>query len=183
MGNPTRKSLKHRISFGLFFLLLSIVIISCTDNEGHYHIYEVKDAKWAQNDTVIFAIDSMAFEIDSASFRYDSPLLETNTPYSLSIEVTNNVNYPYRNIWFFIQSNLESDTIQTELSKEYQIADIEGKWLGSGFGNLFQSSFLVADNILFREKRNYYIKLEHGMRDETLVGIEKVGFKLSKKQQ
>lgn len=136
----------------------------------------MKDAKWAQNDTLRFSIDTTMFKVDSVLF-------ETNIPYTLSIEVTNNVNYPYRNIWFFIQANIDSDSIYTEQSKEFQLADIEGKWLGSGFGSLFQSSFLVFDNISFSEKRNYYIKVEHGMRDEPLAGIEKVGIKLSKKEK
>ncbi|MDR1092504.1 MAG: gliding motility lipoprotein GldH [Prevotella sp.] len=36
------------------------------------------------------------------------------------------------------------------------------------------------DDIVFKEKRNYRIKIEHGMQDEPLMGIEKLGVKISK---
>lgn len=102
-------------------------------------------------------------------------------PYILSLEVTNNVNYPYKNIWFFTQNDIENDSIFTQLSKEIPLASDLGKWLGSGFGTLYQSSFVINNNIIFKEKRNYSIKIEHGMKDELLNGIEKIGIKLYKK--
>jgi len=168
MESLTRKSLKHKSIKVLCCVLLCIISISCQEQGIYYDFHQIKEAEWAQNDTLIFEIDSASFEI--------------NKPYSLSIEVTNNVNYPYRNIWFFSQTNIENDSVFTEVSTEYQLADIEGKWLGSGFGTLYQSSLPLTDNIVFREKRNYCIKLEHGMRDEILPGIEKVGIKLSIKE-
>lgn len=174
MGNLIKKSLKHRIFFAS--CLIFLCLISCSKQDTYFHIHEIKDAKWAQNDT-------LRVTIDTVMLRLDSVLFEANMPYTLSLEVTNNVSYPYRNIWFFIQSNFNSDSTYTTESKEYQLADIEGKWLGAGFGSLYQSSFPVADNIYFNEKRNYYIKIEHGMRDEPLIGIEKVGLKLSKKEK
>lgn len=174
MGNRIRKSLKHRIFF--VSCLIFFCLISCSKQDTYYYIHEIKDAKWSQNDT-------LRVTIDTTMLRSDSVLFEADVPYTLSIEVTNNASYPYRNIWFFIQSNLESDSIYKSESKEYQLADIEGKWLGAGFGSLHQSSLPVADNIYFNEKRNYYIKIEHGMRDEPLIGIEKVGLKLSKKEK
>ncbi|MFV0420155.1 MAG: gliding motility lipoprotein GldH [Dysgonomonas sp.] len=176
MENLIKKSLTPKAILVLSLIFLCLVGISCSKQDTYYHVYEMKDANWVQKDTLRFTIDTTMFKVDSVLF-------ETNIPYTLSIEVTNNVNYPYRNIWFFIQSNIDSDSVYAEQSKEYQLADIEGKWLGSGFGNLFQSSFVVFENISFSEKRNYYIKVEHGMRDELLTGIEKVGIKLSKKEK
>lgn len=142
-----------------------VINISCDKQEVFYRFQELKNADWAQNDTLFFDIDSTAFEL--------------NVPYKLTIEVTNNVNYPYQNIWLFIQTNIASDSLFTQLQKEYLITDKFGKWVGSGFGSLYQTSFLL-DNITFKEKRNYRIKLEHGMRDEPLQGIEKVGIKITK---
>lgn len=176
MENRIRKNLRHSIVVGVSLIFLCIAVVSCSKQDTYYHIYEIKDAKWAQNDTLRFTIDTTMLKVDSVLF-------EPHIPYTLSIEVTNNVNYPYRNIWFFIQSNIDSDSIYTSESKEFQLADIEGKWLGAGFGSLFQSSFLISNEIYFNEKRNYFIKIEHGMRDEPLIGIEKVGIKIVKKEQ
>jgi gliding motility-associated lipoprotein GldH len=139
--------------------------ISCNKQEIYYRFHEIKNVEWAQDDTLFFDIDSTLYELDR--------------PYRLSIEVTNNVNYPYRNIWFFMQTDIDSDSVFTDTSKQFQLADEFGKWKGSGFGSLFQTS-LPAGDIVFRQKRNYRIKIEHGMRDEPLKGIEKVGIKISK---
>ena len=148
------------------FVLLLVVNISCRKQEMYSHFYEFKNAAWAQHDTLIFDIDSAQ--------------VETGKPYILSVEITNNVNYPYRNIWLFIQNNLQSDSVTTNQQKEYQLANEFGKWYGSGFGTLFQIS-LPVDTLIFKEKKNYRIKIEHGMRDEPLNGIEKVGVRLQLK--
>lgn len=164
MESQIKKDLKHKILFTLCCLLLILINISCDKQEVYYHFHELKDAQWHQKDTLLFEIDSTLFEL--------------NKPYNLSVEVSNNVNYPYQNIWFFMQSNIDTDSTYTDVSKEFQLANEFGKWNGSGFGSIYQSS-LSFGKIVFKEKRNYRIKLEHGMRDEPLVGIEKVGIKVS----
>lgn len=148
-------------------MLLILINISCDKQEIYYHFHELKDEAWVQNDTLVFDIDSTLFEL--------------NKPYDLTIEVTNSVNYPYQNIWIFVQSNIDADSVFVDASKEFLLADKLGKWQGSGFGTLYQSS-LPFGEITFKEKRNYRIKIEHGMRDQTLSGIEKVGIKISKPQ-
>jgi gliding motility-associated lipoprotein GldH len=167
MEIQNRKGLKHKAVFALCCVLFTFINISCDKQEIYYRFHELKNGEWAQNDTLVFEIDSTLFEL--------------NKPYNLTIEVANNVNYPYRNIWFFVQSNIERDTIYTDTFKEFLLADEFGKWKGSGFGSLFQSSLPFAE-VTFREKRNYRIKLEHGMRDQPLAGIEKVGIRITKIQ-
>ncbi|MDR1089679.1 MAG: gliding motility lipoprotein GldH, partial [Prevotella sp.] len=160
MGHPIRKNLRHKAICTLLCVFLAFVYISCNHREIYYNFHEIKNAEWAQNDTLFFDIDSTLFEL--------------NTPYRMSIEVTNNVNYPYQNIWFFVQTDMENDSTFNDISKEYVLADKFGKWKGSGFGSLYQLS-LPMDDIVFKEKRNYRIKIEHGMQDEPLMGIEKLG--------
>ncbi|MDR0824930.1 MAG: gliding motility lipoprotein GldH [Prevotella sp.] len=164
MENRIKRSLKHKALLVLCGALLIIIHISCDKQEVYYRFQELKDAEWARHDTLFFDVDSASFEI--------------NKRYNLTIEVSNNVNYPYRNIWIFMQSNINSDSVYTDMSKEFQLADEFGKWNGSGFGTIYQTS-LSYGTITFKEKRDYRIKLEHGMRDEPLKGIEKVGIRIS----
>ncbi|MBD8389513.1 gliding motility lipoprotein GldH [Dysgonomonas sp. BGC7] len=169
MENRNKTSRMHKSGYTyLILLLVSLMNISCNKQEVYYHFHEIKDAKWQQKDTLTFDVDSTA--------------ITPNTLYSVAIEVSNNVNYPYQNIWFFVQHNFTADSTYTEISREYKLADEFGKWQGSGFGTLYQVSFPLTD-IVFREKKNYRIKIEHGMRDEPLNGIEKIGIKISKKQE
>ena len=166
MAHLIRKRLRNKPFCALLCVFLAFAYSSCNHQEIYYNFHELKNSEWAQNDTLFFEIDSTLFEL--------------NKPYRMSIEVTNNVNYPYQNIWFFVQTNLESDSIFGNVSKEYLLADKFGKWNGAGFGSLYQLS-LPMDDVVFKEKRNYRIKIEHGMQDEPLIGIEKLGVKISKK--
>lgn len=166
MESLIRRSLKLNILI-ISSICLAVVNTSCNDKEIYYHFYELKDAEWPMTDTLVFDIDSASFEL--------------NKPYKLSIELTNNVDYPYQNLWFFVQENTKNDSVPVNIEKEFQLADEFGKWYGSGFGSLYQIS-LPLDDITFREKQNYQIKLLHGMRDQRLQGIEKVGLKISPKE-
>lgn len=166
---PIKKSLRHKTLFAISCLFaIAVSISSCSDgDEVYFHYHELKDAKWNQKDTLEFYIDSTLFEL--------------NVPYLLSIEVTNNVNYSYKNIWFFIQDNLNADSVLVNREMEFELADEFGKWKGTGFGTLFQLSLPVNDVVVFKERRNYIFLLEHGMRDKSLEGIEKVGLCLTKR--
>ena len=168
MGNLTRKSLMHKSLYVLCGILLAMITISCNKREIYYRFHELKDTEWAQSDKLTFDIDSTVFEL--------------NVPYTMSFEVTNNVNYPYQNIWFFVQTDIYNDSVFTKREKEYLLADKFGKWTGSGFGTLYQSSFVFDDNIIFKEKRNYQIVVGHGMRDQQLKGIEKIGVRIARKE-
>ncbi|MBK5720398.1 gliding motility lipoprotein GldH [Dysgonomonas sp. Marseille-P4677] len=163
MESLIRGSLKLNILI-IISVILAVINVSCNNKEIYYHFHELKDAEWAQNDTLQFDIDSTSFGL--------------NKPYSLTIELSNNTSYPYQNIWFFIQENIEHDSIFLNKEKEFLLADEFGKWQGSGFGSLYQTS-LELNKIIFKEKRNYQIKLVHGMRDQKLKGIEKVGIRIS----
>ena len=168
MGSLTRKSLMHKSLSVLCGILLTIIAISCNKQAVYYRFHEIKDAEWAQNDKLIFDIDSTVFEL--------------NIRYTIYFEVTNNVNYPYQNIWFFVQSDIYNDSVFTKREKEFLLADKFGKWTGSGFGTLYQASFIFDDNIIFNKKRSHQIIIGHGMRDQQLKGIEKIGIRIARKE-
>lgn len=168
MRNLTKSNLKHNIIFKLISgFTLFFFTTSCEEKSVSYaHFYELKNAEWQQTDTLFFTIDSTLFSI--------------NELYTLSLEMSNNPKYPYKNIWLYAQSNFENDSIFANSEREFQLADESGKWNGSGFGILYQSSFIIERNIIFRDKRSHIIKIRHGMKDNPLIGIEKIGVKLSK---
>lgn len=169
MRNLIKKSLKHNLIFILYSFSLLFFTTSCGEKEVKYSFFhELKNSEWRQR-------DSLSFEIDSAHFSI-------NEPYTLNLEISNNPKYPYKNIWISALHNFKSDSIFSCVEKEFQLADESGKWNGDGFGILYQSSFILEETIIFREKRNYIIKIRHVMKDSPLIGIEKIGIRLSKKK-
>lgn len=129
----------------------------------YYSFQELDKGKWSQSDT-------LCFDIDSAS-------VILNTPVYCNIELVNNTDYLYQNIWLYIQDDFSGETSVNE--KQYELCDEYGKWYGSGFGSLYQLGLSYKREIVFRERKNYRIRIIQGMRDEPLVGIEKVGIKLA----
>lgn len=163
-----RRQSNHHLALILIFLSIACIsVTSCKNNsEIYYHYNEIKDGEWAKYDTLYYTIDSTLFD--------------TGMEYDIALEVTNNVNYPYQNIWFFVRDNIDNDSIYSNVQKEFLLADKSGKWKGSGFGSLYQTTLGYKKAIRFADKRNYTIKVVHGMRDDVLSGIEKVGIKVSR---
>ena len=163
------KLTKRKKSTGLFLILFLLLSFSaCDKDEVYYRYHDIKNMEWSK-------LDTLYFDIDSA-------VIDTETDYHMSIQVSHTFDYPYRNIWFYMHENI-TDTLYTAHGKQFMLADEFGNWYGSGFGSLYQYGLEYFDSVRFKEKRNYRIKLVHGMRDEPLDGIEKVGIKIIKKQK
>lgn len=144
-------------------IMISLICLSCNKREAYYHFNEFADVKWSKLDTIVFNIDSAA--------------ITPGVPYDIDLEIVNNTNYQYQNIWFYTQDNFESKRpVAYEI--EYTIADKDGNWYGAGFGSLYQLTVSYKKKFVFTEKRNYSFKIVQGMRDEPLSGIEKVGVKI-----
>lgn len=145
-------------------ILILCVGFSCSSGEVYYQFEEIDAAEgWSKDDTLFFDIDSS--------------LIVPHEPYSLSIECVNNTDFLYQNLWLYVYDDFDGGSF-TKSEKEYLLSDALGKWLGSGFGTLYQLSVPYKDGIVFDQKKNYRVKVVHGMRDEPLVGIEKIGLKL-----
>ncbi|HRR62823.1 MAG TPA: gliding motility lipoprotein GldH, partial [Paludibacteraceae bacterium] len=63
---------------------------------------------------------------------------------------------------------------------ECYLADIHGKWLGSGVGNVFEMPVLYKQNECFKQSGTYTFQIIQGMRNEVLPGISNVGLKVEK---
>lgn len=158
---------KHKLIYLFCGICLFFMLASCNQsNIVYYKFKEIKGEAWSKNDTLIFTIDPIMFE--------------TNVPYKVSIDLVNSANYPYQNLWFFIQHNLRDSTGFTKEAVQYNISDEYGKWHGAGFGSLFQLPLVYKDTVVFTDKRPYTFKILQGMRDEPLKGINKVGVRIEK---
>lgn len=164
MTNLNLRNKKVRLS--ALVMLVVTFLPNCVKREPYYKFEQIKNAEWKQSDTLTYIIDST--------------VINPTKIYDISIEISNNNKYPYRNIWLYITSEKQpTDSLLDSIPKEYVLADGFGKWEGAGFGTLFQSTFSLQKNVKFCEGSNYKIKVIHAMQDEPLKGIENVGIKLS----
>jgi gliding motility-associated lipoprotein GldH len=130
----------------------------------YLHYNELKTAGWSK-------LDTLFYDIDSADIVLNKPL-------NVQIELANNNDYSYQNLWLFVWDDLPGNTGRMA-EMQYLLSDDMGKWYGAGFGHIYQLTVDYRQNVVFDRKRNYRLKIVQGMRDEPLKGIEKVGVKLT----
>lgn len=80
--------------------------------------------------------------------------------------------YPYRNLWVEI-SHIDPDSVLRHDTLNMELADIYGRWHGSGLGASFQYSDTLSRH--FRLVRDFGLKIRHIMRVDTLPDIEQIG--------
>jgi gliding motility-associated lipoprotein GldH len=149
------------IRFLLTGLLLSS-LLSCAEGEVYYRFHHLENGRWYRDSTLIFSMDSVALP---PAKRYD-----------VTIEITTNRAYPYRDIWVQIDQNL-TDTLFRSDTLHYRLADDYGRWLGSGAGGLNQLSLPYLSSVPLVTTQPA-VHIRRTMTDDQLIGIEKVGIKV-----
>lgn len=138
--------------------------LSACDDHTLYHSYQsIPEKGWNKSDTLLFQM----------------PINDSLTVLRLSAGVRNENNYPYQDLYLFISHNLEDSTKWQTDTLEFTLSDKDGKWMGTGWGNLYQSVQPMKSAVI-RHAGNYTIKVSHGMKDEVLDGISNIGIKIER---
>ena len=162
---PKTIALKRTKLIDVFCLSIFILftVSSCSKGEAYYQFKQIKNGDWV--------IDNVL------SFNIDSADVQVGVPYDISVEITNNTNYPYQNLWLFSEY-YKGDSIISKRKDEFLIADEYGQWKGYGFGSLYQNSYTVLQAVRFDTIHDDIIYIRHGMTDKILHGIEKIGLRI-----
>ncbi|MCG8582305.1 MAG: gliding motility lipoprotein GldH [Bacteroidales bacterium] len=143
-------------------LLLAIIVLSSCDRNVVFDQYvTIPDGGWN--------IDSMAvFKVD---------IQTSEQPYNVLLNVRNYSNYPNSNLWLFIDVISPSGkAIQDKV--DCVLADETGRWLGSGWGNLYHVQIPYQIGVKFAETGQYTFRIVQGMRDEDIKGIHNIGLRI-----
>jgi gliding motility-associated lipoprotein GldH len=145
-----------------YFFILFLLLVSCSYNEIFFEYHSFKKEGWDRKDAAVFHIN-----IDNTADLVD-----------VSLEIRNNNDYPFRNLWLFIDfqtpgGNVRTDTIGVDL------ADVYGKWYGKGI-SLYSLTVPYETAIHFPQKGTYTYSIRQGMRENPLTGISDIGLKISK---
>ena len=141
--------------------ITSMLIAACSDNYVYNGYVTMPHERWHA--------DSLA------SFRV--PVSDTITFYNLFVNVRNTTDYPYQNLYLFINITAPNGASVRDTFECY-LADDHGKWLGKGKGKLRDNRFIYRQNIRFGTEGDYTVTLQQAMRVEQLKGISEVGFRV-----
>ncbi|MDR1763264.1 MAG: gliding motility lipoprotein GldH [Dysgonamonadaceae bacterium] len=144
-------------------LIIGLLLVSCSQKEIFFEFRAFDDARWARQDTAVFL----------------PVIADCSKTYDVTVEVRNDNNYPFQNIWLFIDrkspsGEIRSDTITADL------ADVYGRWYGKGL-TLHCLKIPLKTGETFSEPGIYEYRIRQGMRENPLRGISDLGLKISGK--
>ncbi len=149
-------------SVALLFSLL-VMLVSCDRSVVFEENLRIKNATWDRNEKAFFE-----FEINDSSAIYD-----------LYLNFRHGGDYPYQNIYLFIESRSSSGQIAKDTALMI-LADNKGRWMGKGIGDIFDYQFRFKRGPLFPEKGRYYFEIEQAMREESLDNVTDIGIAIKK---
>jgi gliding motility-associated lipoprotein GldH len=108
---------------------------------------------------------------------------ESNVPVFMSLYVRHLTDYPYNNLFLF-RTVSTMDGIAYADTVNVRLADELGSWNGSGMSNLKTMMVPVGKSaVRFEKGERYTLRVQHGMRDTILYGIQDLGVKLIKAEE
>ena len=156
-----------KIKNSLLFLLASLLFFSC-DEKRVFDEYKSVGSSWHKDSIVSF----------------DLPQLDSTKRYNLFLNLRNNNNYPFNNLFLIVSLELPNGFTKVD-TLEYQMANPDGTLLGDGFTDLKESKLFYKEKVKFRGKYKVHIKQavrENGKIEglKELPGITEVGFRIEK---
>ena len=102
-------------SLGLLFLFW----VSCSHNEIFFEYHSFGRDGWDRNKAAVYHIN-----IDNTTDLFD-----------VSLEIRNNNDYPFSNIWLFVDFQVPGGEVRTD-TVGIDLADAHGKWFGKGISHI-----------------------------------------------
>ncbi len=148
--------------FQLIMIVASLpVLFACRQNLVFEQYQNISDQKWYKDSVLVF---NVAIE-------------DTTQNNNFIINVRNDVDYEYSNLWLFLSIEQPDGKILDD-KFEVALADPSGQWLGNGFGGLKTREAVYRRNIFFPVSGEYKIRIQQGMREDYLKGISDIGIRI-----
>ncbi len=158
-----------RINNSYLILLIAVLLISC-DKKRVFDEYKSVGSAWHKDSIISF----------------DLPELDSTQRYDLFINLRDNNNYPYNNLFLIV--TLEKPNGYTKVDTlEYEMAAPDGSLLGDGFTDIKESKLFYKEGVRFRGK--YKVNIKQAVRESgkvpgvtQLEGITDIGLRIEKKE-
>lgn len=124
------------------------------------------------------AYESIIWDVkDKYVLSFEQP--DTVSNFNFFITLRNTEDYPYRNIYVFLTTVFPDGTSLRD-TINCPLADYQGKWLGKGFGGVYDNRIIYMHKSRFPQPGEYKIVMEQAMRINELPGITNVGIRIEK---
>lgn len=152
--------------FQLLFVFL--LIVSC-DSKIIFDQYQpIKNHQWSSENKIEFIVEN----IDTISKK------------NVFINIRNNKDYEFSSLFLIAKIEFPKG-IRVIDTLEYEMTDIQGKWLGTGFTDVKENKLFYKENVVFSEKGTYKFSIQQATRSindiegkNPLKGITDVGLSI-----
>ncbi len=144
---------------------LSLLFVACDSRRIYEENREIPETGWDVKNKINFEVD----------------IKDTLMLHNFYINVRNSDGYPFSNLFLFIKTTNPDGYAKMD-TFEVVLADDNGKWTGSGIGDLWDNQRLWKTNVRFPKSGKYTFTYEQAMRNEILPLILDVGLRIEKVQ-
>ncbi|MBS1646795.1 MAG: gliding motility lipoprotein GldH [Bacteroidetes bacterium] len=133
-----------------FFIICAVVFVlsACNKNVVYSEYKKIDENKgWPAKERIAFS----------------TTIKDTNQRYNVYINVRNAESYPFKNLFLFLHTTYPNQSVSVD-TVECILADEQGRWLGSGMGDLFDNAILLKKNTRFKQAGSYTFSFEQAMR-------------------
>ncbi len=152
----------------LLLFAIAVALVSC-DKKRVFDEYHAVGKSWDKDSVV----------------RFELPKLDTKKQYNLFLNIRDNSDYPYNNL-FVIVSMEGPDKVTKVDTLEYQMANPDGSLLGDGFTDVKDNKLVYKEKMTFKDGL-YKVHIRQAVRQtgkvvgvQKLDGITEVGFRIEK---
>jgi gliding motility-associated lipoprotein GldH len=107
-------------------------------------------------------------------------ITDTTSTYNVFVTLRHTDAYAYRNIWLDIATKQPGDTSFQKGRFELTLQESSGKWMGTGYGGIWEVRYPLFKQIRFKKSGQYTILLKQIMRDDPLMHIMNAGIRIEK---
>ena len=151
-----------------FITVILLFLFSCESNRVFEKNVSIENKVWGLSQT--------------PSFEYHNK--DTISKVNMLVNVRHTSSYPFSNLWVFVNTSFPNGTVKKD-TLECVLAEKDGKWLGSGLGDIWDIQCQLKTAQL-KEEGLYTFNIEQAMRHgdlakiEILPGIMEIGLRIEK---
>lgn len=105
---------------------------------------------------------------------------DTTSLYNVYLTLRHTDQYAYSNVWLEISTQQPGETTFQKERFELGLQEAGGKWLGTGYADIWELRHLLFESLKLRKAGTYTIRIRQIMRDEPLRYIMNVGVRVEK---
>lgn len=144
-------------------LSLFVFTTACLQPSFYDQNQEITGQEWSNKEVKSFSV----------------PVKDSTSRYAFFLKARHAYTYPFSNLAIRLTIK-DQNFSEKEYLVKLKLAENDGKWKGTGTGNLFSMEFPILEGFHFRDTGTYTIQVSHAMETNPLPGIKDIGLRIQK---